>query len=123
MKTPERAAYPIRLSGQDRVAVTLDPAAVPLLDGVMPKGMVQNRNIEVWFVSPSEPRGSVSRVSVHVGSKRVGELDAETTERFRPVLEAAGERDEDPWADAHLTRIPGATPCVLDVPLPEVQDA
>jgi hypothetical protein len=122
MNTPERAAYPIRLSGHDRVAVTLDPAAAALLDGVMPKGMVQNRNIEVWFISPSEPRGSASRVSVHIGSKRIGELDAETTERYRPVLEAAGERDEDPWADAHLTRIPGATPCVLDVPLPEVSD-
>jgi hypothetical protein len=121
--TPERAAYPIRLSGQDRVAVTLDPAAVPLLDGIMPKGMVQNRNIEVWFEADNELPGSVSRVNVHVGSQRVGELDAETSERYGPALQAAGERDEDPWADAHLTRIPGATPYVLDVPLPEVSNS
>ncbi len=120
MTTPERAAYPIRLAGHDRVAVTLDPAAVSLLDGVMPKGIVQNRNIEVWFGADNGPPGSIPRVSVHVGSQRVGELDAETTDRFRAVLQAAGERDEDPWADAHLSRIPGATPYVLDIPLPAV---
>jgi hypothetical protein len=118
MKTPERAAYPIRLSGHDRVAVTLDPAAVPLFDGVMPKGMGQNRNIEVWFGSDHEPPGGVSRLSVHIGSKRVGELDAEATKRLRPALEAAAERDEEPWTNAHLTRIPGEAPYVLDVPLP-----
>lgn len=53
IKTPERAAYPIRLSGHDRAAVTLDPAAVALLDGVMSKGMVQNRNIEVGSSRPA----------------------------------------------------------------------
>jgi hypothetical protein len=59
---------------------------------------------------------------VYIGSKRVGELDAEATERIGPAIEAAAERDEDPWADAHLSRIPGTTPYVLDVPLPEVLD-
>lgn len=123
MRTPERAAYPIRLSGRDRAAVELDPAAATVLESVMSAtgaGMVQTRNVEVWFGSDDEPSQGVSRVSVHLGSKRIGDLDAQASERYRPALQAAGERDEDPWADAHLTRIPGATPYVLDVPLPEV---
>jgi hypothetical protein len=126
LKTPERAGYPIRLSGRERVAVELDPAAVPLLDSAMSAsgpGMVQMRYVEVWFGSADEPPGSVSRVTVHIGSQRVGELNAEATERLRPALEAAAERDEEPWADAHLTRIPGGTPYVLDVPLPPASDA
>jgi hypothetical protein len=123
MRTPERAAYPIRLSGRDRAAVELDPAAATVLESVMSAtgaGMVQTRNVEVWFGSDDEPSQGVSRVSVHLGSKRIGDLDAQASERYRPALQAAGERDEDPWANAHLTRIPGATPYVLDVPLPEV---
>jgi hypothetical protein len=125
MRAPERATYPIRLSGRDRAAVQLDPAAATVLESAMSTtgaGMVQTRNVEVWFGSNDDSSEDVSRVSVHLGSKRVGYLDAETSERYRPALQAAGERDEDPWTDAHLTRIPGATPYVLDVPLPEVPE-
>jgi hypothetical protein len=125
MKTPERAAYPVQLSGRERVAVQLDPAAITWLDSAMSASgpvMARMRPVEVWFGSDHEQASSVSRLSVHIGSERVGELDAKTTERFRPVLEAAAERDEDPWTDAHLTRIPGPTPYLLDVLLPEVLD-
>jgi hypothetical protein len=125
MRAPERAAYPIRPSSHDRAAVQLDPTAAAFLESAMltaDVGTVQTRNVEVWFGSHDKPSEGVSRVSVHLGSKRVGELDADTSKRYHPALQAAGERGEDPWTDAHLTRIPGATPYVLDVPLPEVPD-
>jgi hypothetical protein len=123
MTTPERAAYPIRASGRERVAVQLDPAAVRWLDGVLSASgpvMDRMRPVEVWFAA-DEPSGGLQRLSVYIGSKRVGELDADATERFRGALEAAAERHEDLWTDAHLTRLPG-TRHVLDVPLPEVVD-
>lgn len=125
MRTPERAAYPIRPSGRDRATVQLDPTAAAVLESAMlttGTGTVQTRNVEVWFGSDDEPSEGVSRVSVNLGSKRVGELDAATSKRYNPALQAAGERDEDPWSNAHLTRIPGTTPYVLEVPLPEVPE-
>jgi hypothetical protein len=85
-------------------------------------GTVQTRNVEVWLASDSEPPSSASRLSVHIGSQRVGQLDADATERFRPAIEAAAERDEDARTDAHLTRIPGGTPYILDLPLPASGD-
>jgi hypothetical protein len=120
MTTPERAAYPIRVAGRERVAVQLDPAAVRWLDGVLSASgpvMARMRPVEVWFAADDEPSGGLQRLSLYIGSKRVGELDAEATERFRGALEAAAERDEDLWTDAHLTRLPG-TRHVLDVPVP-----
>ena len=122
VKTPERAAYPIRMAGSDRVAVELDPAAAVWLDRLMAgrgTGATQTRSVEVWLDSGGEPAESLTRLSVHIGSQRIGHLDVEVTRRLLPAMQAAAERDEDPWVGAHLTRIPHAATYVLDVPLPE----
>ena len=54
---------------------------------------------------------------VHVGSKRVGRLDARHLEAFAGAIDAAADRDEDVITNAHLTRITGTLPYVLDLPL------
>jgi len=121
IQTPERAAYPILLVGPERVAVELDPQAGAWLEELMHAAEsrpVQMRFVDVWLSPDGEQPSSVSRLSVHIGSRRVGQLDADATERFRPAIEAAAERDEDARATAHLTRIPGGVPYVLVLPLP-----
>jgi hypothetical protein len=126
LMTPERAVYPIWSASTDRVAVELDPTAEPWLKEAMRTtgpGAVQSCNIEVWLApDDGEPPSRTSRLGVHIGSRRVGYLDAETTDVFRPAIEAAAERDEDAQTDAHLTRIPGGIPYVLDLPLSAAAD-
>jgi hypothetical protein len=126
LMTPERAAYPIWPASTDRVAVELDPTAEPWLKEAMRttgRGAVQSCNIEVWLApDDGEPPSRTSRLGVHIGFRRVGHLDAETTDVFRPAIEAAAERDEDAQTDAHLTRIPGGIPYVLDLPLSAAAD-
>lgn len=126
LRTPERAAYPIWSASTNRVAVELDPTAEPWLREAMRTsgpGAVQSCNTEVWLApDDGEPPSRTSRLGVHIGSRRVGHLDAETTDVFRPAIEAAAERDEDAQVDAHLTRIPGGIPYVLDLPLSAAPD-
>jgi hypothetical protein len=121
MATPERAAYPIHSSSPERVAVELDRGATSWLEEALPAAdgkAVDMRRIDVWLVAEKAPPGA-SRISVHIGSRRIGQLGAEATEQFHAILRAAGERDEAPTAQAHLTRIPGETQYVLDLPSPE----
>jgi hypothetical protein len=125
MQTPERAAYPILLAGADRVAVRLDPdAGTWLAQALHAAGpdAAQRRFVEVWLAPDPEPAASATRVGVHIGSRRVGHLDADTSERVRPALEAAAERDEDAQIKAHLTRLAGTAKYVLALPLPASQD-
>jgi hypothetical protein len=122
LRAPERAAYPMLLHGGDRVAVQLDPETSTWIGGAMSSDDTSVARLEVWLSANDEPPRSVSRLSVHIGSRRLGELDPAATDRFRPALEAAAERDEDPWTNAHLNRILGKANYVLEVPLPEVRD-
>lgn len=125
MQTPERAAYPILLAGPDRVAVRLDPDAGRWLAEALHEAgsdAVQTRFVQVWLATDREPPASAAHVSVHIGSRRVGYLDADATERVRPALEAAAERDEDAQIKAHLTRLPGTAKYVLALPLAASQD-
>jgi hypothetical protein len=125
MQTPERAAYPILLVGPDRVAVQLDPDARTWLAEALHEAgpdAVQRRFVEVWLAPDSELPASAPRVSVHIGSRRVGYLDADATERLRPALQAAAERDEDAQMKVHLTRLAGTAKYVLALPLPASQD-
>lgn len=127
LTTPERAAYPIWSASLDRAAVDLDPRAEPWLKEAMRSagpGAVHTCNVEVWLApDDGESPSRTSRLGVHIGSRRVGRLDAETTESLRPAIEAAAERDEDARTDAHLTRMPGGIPYVLDLPLPATGDS
>ncbi len=105
---------------KDRVAVELDSDATKWLDELMSgsHGRFGNRNVEVWL-SRSEPKSSKAFVlTVHVGSKRIGSLDATAVAPFHAPIEAAAERDEDVMRDARVTRMEGTPPYVLDLPLP-----
>jgi len=121
MKSPERASYPLHLFGGERVAVELDPDAGAWLGeaiGADQAEVVRTRRVEVWLTSDSASTSAMPSVSVHIGSRCVGRLTGREAASFRPAIEAAAERDEDARGDAHLTRLPGGVPYVLDLPLP-----
>lgn len=112
-KTPDRAGYPMWPVTRERVAVELDTDAEPLLTELMlgSRGQFGNRNVEVWL-SREEPG-----LIVHIGSRRIGRLDARAVEAFCSAIDAAADRDEDVRTDAHLTRMTGTPVYVLDLPL------
>jgi hypothetical protein len=112
-KTPDRAGYPMWPVTRERVVVELDTDAEPLLAELMlgTRGQFGNRNVEVWL-SREDPE-----LIVHIGSRRIGRLDARTVEAFGSAIEAAADRDEDVRTDAHLTRMTGTPVYVLDLPL------
>jgi hypothetical protein len=112
-KTPDRAGYPIWPVTRERVAVELDTDAEPLLAELMlgTRGQFGNRNVEIWL-SRQDPG-----LTVHIGSRRIGRLDARAVEAFGSALKAAADRDEDLRTDAHLTRMTGTPLYVLDLPL------
>ncbi len=120
---PDRAAYPIWSVGERMVAVELDSAAQAQLAGVMQVGSSDIRDtrfVEVWFAWDDQPPVTSSRLSVYVGSQRVGRLDVDASEHFRPAMEAAADRDEDPWMIARLKKKgSGGMPYVLEIALPE----
>jgi hypothetical protein len=119
LKLPDRAAYPIWSVGDRRVAVELDPTAQAQLDRVIqesPSGGEEARFVEVWFAWADGSPGS--RLSIQLGTQRVGRLDVDASEHFRPAMEAAIDRDEDPWIRAYLRKIPGDMPYVLEITLP-----
>ena len=98
---------------RERVAVELDTEAEPRLAELMSgsRGRFGNRNVEVWLTRDD------SGLIVHIGSERIGRLDSRAAEAFSGAIGASAERDEDVRTDAHLTRITGTPPYVLDLPL------
>jgi hypothetical protein len=111
---PDRAAYPIDShSSRKRAYVELDPTAYAILEHLSSHGTVQ-----AWFTWDADSSPAATRVSVHIGSSRIGWLAADVAECLRPAMEAAAERDEDPWTYAQLAATFGAAPYVLTVGLP-----
>jgi len=122
LKPPERAAYPIRRVGRSRAAVELDPTAQSWLDRVMQnssRGSRRTIGVEVWLSWDQELPAFDSHLCVYIGAEPVGVLSPDAAERFRPAMEAAAERDEDPWTTANLTTSTGAMPYVLEITVPE----
>jgi hypothetical protein len=68
------------------------------------RGQFGNRNVEIWLSQGD------SDLIVHVGSKRIGRLDAHAAMAFRSATEAAADRDENVRTDARLTRMTGTPP-------------
>ncbi len=99
-KLPERAAYPIYATGDQRVAVKLDASATRILDELTAnlspgEGSVP---IRLWFTRSL----STSGLDVHARDERIGTLQADTGKCLEPAMSAADERDEAPWSDARL---------------------
>jgi hypothetical protein len=121
-RLPKRAAYPI-VGSSHRVVVKLDPSARGLLDLVAQRDYKQGLHVviaEVWLAWGTDP--SRAELDVHVGAERVGRLGPEVAEQLRPAMEAASERDEDPWTHAFLSTSPGAIPYVMEIRVPERGD-
>ena len=74
--------------------------------------------VEIWLTWDTELPQALARLNVHIGDERVGWLGADAANCFRPAMEAAAERDEDPWTYAYLTATFGAAPHMLTVGLP-----
>lgn len=118
---PDRAAYKVWSVAPQWTAVALDPNSRSWLDRVVqsdPDRHAGSLEVEAWLTWGAEPHVAYSPIAVHIGTERVGLLDPDATENFRPVMEAAAERDEDPCGRARLTSLPGQTPYVLEVALP-----
>jgi hypothetical protein len=121
LKPPDRAAYPVRGISPQRTRVELDSAARGWLERIKetdPGHLAGSRDVEVWLTRGSEDPVGDSRLAIHIGAERVGVLRADVEEQFRPVMEAAAERDEDPWTRGRLSATSGALPFLLEVELP-----
>jgi hypothetical protein len=120
LKPPDRAAYPAWSPGPKWTAVELDPAARPWLERIKesdPRRLAGSHELEVWLTWDSGHAGTDSRLAIHIGVERVGMLRTDV-EKFRPVMEAAAERDEDPWTRGRLSAISGPMLYLLEVELP-----
>jgi hypothetical protein len=124
LKLPDRAAYPVSSFSHRRVTVGLDPSARAFLDRILRYGSTAfghtGRVVEVWLTWDPESPAKEACLNVHIGAERVGRLGPDAAEFFRPALEAAAEREEDPWTRAHLTTTSGEMPYTLEIALPEL---
>jgi hypothetical protein len=121
LKPPDRAVYPVWSPGPKWTPVELDPAARTWLDRIResdPGRLATGHGLEVWLTWDSGPSATDSRLAVHIGTEQVGMLRAGVEEKFRPVMEAAAERDEDPWTRGRLSAISAPMPYLLEVELP-----
>lgn len=121
---PPHAAYPVGRGSDPRVAVQLDATARDCIRRAMAQArrMGSSRRVDVWLQSDVAQQGDTADLVAHIGAQRVGVLDAETAIAYRPAMAAAAERDELPWAEGHLTQIPGTDRCLLDIPRPVVDE-
>jgi hypothetical protein len=122
LKPPERAAYPITTLHRHCVAVELDSGARTWLERVAQarSQLFGETEVEIWLTWEATPRevGALG-LDVHIGETRVGRLDSDIAEHFRPAMDAAAERDEDPWTRGWLSKISGEMPYLLEVAVPE----
>lgn len=114
---PDRAAYPVRrVKGSRWAAVDLDQDAQSSLNQVAQNksiGRLRRREVKVWLSQNTD-----SRVAVHIGTRQVGILKLDAAAYISRAMEAAAERDEDPWILGRLSVISAQMPYLLEVALP-----
>lgn len=122
--SPERAAYPLFGTAGRWAPAQLDQSCGGFLEQLWRTrrdGIGRTRDIEVWLAA--SPSHEEDTVTVYIGPKRVGKIvDPADRIRFAPVLNAAAERDENPYAIGRLFMSKSSQSFALDVPLPEAQD-
>jgi len=121
LKPPERAAYPVMTPGPKWTPADLDAEARPWLERIGrsdPNRLAPYRDLEVWLTRDDRGSGAESRLAVHIGTERVGAIRAGREEPFWPVMEAAAERDEDPWMRGRLSTTTDQMPYLLEVETP-----
>jgi hypothetical protein len=57
--------------------------------------------VEVWFTLSRELQTQDSKLDVHIGTQCVGKLNESITKHLMPAMDAATDRDEDPWMIAN----------------------
>ena len=113
-RPPDRASYEVRsIDSRGKSVVELDRDADVWLREVCdtsaePLGHI----LDVWL---SRENGSLV---AHVGQRRVGTIPAADADAFNQTLKVAQYFDEDPVLDGRLTRAPGVSRQVLEIPVP-----
>lgn len=120
LEPPDRAGYPARFLRGEHVAVSLDTSALAWLRRVLDACARSGKfaNVDAWLSWENNSDSPGSALVVHLGSERVGLLDNQASDRLRPVMSAALERDELPWLTARLTALAASVPFLLEVSLP-----
>jgi hypothetical protein len=119
---PERAAYVVRRTRRHAyTAVRLDPDAELWLARVWvasAEPLGQHTTVDVWL-SREEPDAAPDDALVaHIGVRRVGTVPGDDVAAFDQALRAAALFDEDPCLRSMLTRPPGQSVHLLEIPLP-----
>jgi hypothetical protein len=126
LKLPDQAAYPAWSPGPKWERVEVDDAARGWLDRIKesdPKRLSGTRELHVWLAwNTDRPHASDSRLAVHIGAERVGILRADAAGQFHRVMEAAAERDQNPWMRGRLSAISASMPYLLEIELPRLRD-
>jgi hypothetical protein len=122
LEPPDRAAYPIWMITGSWVEVELDKSANDWLKqawDAAPGSGARTRDIKVWLTWASDPPTADTHLNVHLGIKRIGQLTPDSARHFQLPMEAAAQRDEDPWARARLSTISSDQPLLLEVAVPK----
>jgi hypothetical protein len=119
LKPPARAAWSVPRQHPGRWAeVQIVEGSEEWLDRVyqaIPRLFGSTASLEAWLDWDANDE---RYLAVHVGERGVGRLDEPATTAYRPVMVAAGERDESPCAQARLTPRPSPGGYLLEVQLP-----
>jgi hypothetical protein len=79
----------------------------------IPRAFGHVATLEAWL--DSEP--DQNRLTVRLGEHQVGTLDKSTAAAYRPIMHAAAQRDEMPYATARLTPRPATGGYLLELQL------
>ena len=122
LEPPAPAVYAVpqrRDPGRQWTAVRLQEGIeewLPLVHAALPRliKMVESATLEAWLV---REQGD-DHLSVHLGDRRVGSLDEESTVAYRDAIDAAAKRAELVCVEARLTPIAAEQRYLLEVALP-----
>lgn len=121
LRPPARAAWPVpdqhpgrwtevHTLAESREWLDHAYAAIPRLLG-------STARVDAWL-SWEPGRRSERRVLVNIGERAVGSLNEHATADYQPVMAAAAERDELPYAPARLTPRPSPAGYLVELQLP-----
>jgi hypothetical protein len=125
-RTPERAAYPITNVDGHTVEVDLEQNADAYLERIAELDLPSIDDIkylEVWFTLSRELPTQHPKLDVHVGTQCLGTLNETITKHLMPAMDAAADRDEDPWMIASLSTSTGTMPYLLEITVPEERES
>jgi hypothetical protein len=106
------------------IAVALDDSAREWLDRVyeaVPR-IGDSAALPAWIEPAADQPDKDFALAVHIGERRVGNLDGHTAAMYSPLIDAAARRDELPGLAARLTPRPEPAGYLLELQLPPTPD-